>query len=354
MEENEVKQAKGKEKKGRGKWAVTVSQEKIETTLDEAFEEFIREKEYQGRAASTIRNYKQTYGFFKEFHGLDEDTLAKEIEKEMVYEWIAEKASDDISPSSINHYIRDIRTFLYWCMEEPREYIDSFKLKEKNIQQQAPKRIPIEEVEKLIGQKPRGSKRKDFTTWRSYAIACWIAGTGNRAATVREVRIGDLDFSAKEITLKHTKSKKAQKVPFSDATKAAIRDYVRLYRAEAKPSDYLFTDVRGGQMSYNAMRLAHERYCEECNVPYEDELDDTTRYYRSLHALRHTFAYNYYKQKHDIVGLQAILGHSNIAVTKRYVSFMIDDLKENYEDYSLLDNVKKKSSRAWKIDSSKR
>ena len=40
--------------------------------------------------------------------------------------------------------------------------------------------------------------------------------------------------------------------------------------------------------------------------------------------------------------------------TKRYVSFMIDDLKENYEDYSLLDNVKKKSSRAWKIDSSKR
>ena len=354
MAESERTPSTDKEKKARGKWAIKVSGEEVEETLDEAFEEFIKEKEYQGRAASTIRNYRQSYGFFKEYHGLDEGTLAKEIEKEMVYEWIGDKAKEDISPASLNHYIRDIRTFLYWCMEEPRNYIAPFKLKEKNIQEQAPKRIPIEEVEKLIGQKPRGNKMKDFTTWRSYAIACWIAGTGNRAGTVREVRIGDLDFTAKEITLKHTKSKKAQKVPFSDATKSAIRDFVRIYRADAKPTDYLFPDVRGGQLTYNAMRQAHERYCIDCNVPYEDELDDSTRYYRSLHALRHTFAYNYYKTKHDIVGLQAILGHSNISVTKRYVSFMIDDLKENYEDYSLLDNVKKKASRAWKVNSSKK
>lgn len=350
----EEQTSKPKEKKARGKWAIEVSGEEIEQTLDEAFEEFIKEKSYQGRSKATLRNYKQTYDFFKEYHGLDETTLAKEIEKEMVYEWIGDKAKGDISPASLNHYIRDIRTFLYWCMDDSRKYIEPFKLKEKDTQEQAPKRIPMEMVERLIGQKPQGTRLRDFTTWRSYAIACWIAGTGNRAATIREIRIGDLDFTAKEITLKHTKNKKAQKVPFSDATKAAIRDFIRIYRANAKPTDYLFTDVGTKQLSYNAMRIAHERYCEYCKVPPEGELDDTTRYYRSLHALRHTFAYNYYKQKHDIVGLQAILGHSNIAVTKRYVSQMIDDLKENYEDFSLLDNVKKKSSRAWKIDSSKR
>lgn len=354
MAEKESKQSKGKQNKARGKWQITVSQEEIEVTLDEAFEEFIKEKEYQGRAESTIRNYKQSFEFFKDYHGFDETTLASEIEASMVYEWIGDKAKDDISPASLNHYIRDLRTFLYWCMDEPRYYIEKFKLKEKDTQEQAPKKIPLEEVEKLIGQKPRGKQKKDYTTWRSYAIACWIAGTGNRAATVREVRIGDLDFTAKEITLKHTKNKKAQKVPFSDATKAAIRDFVKLYRADAKPTDYLFTDVRKGQMTYNAMRQAHERYCEECDVPTGGEMDETNKHYRSLHALRHTFAYNYYKQRHDLVGLQAILGHSNISVTKRYVSMLIDDLKENYEDYSLLDNIKKKSSRAWKIDSSKR
>lgn len=312
----------------------------VEETLKDAFEEFIREKEGQNKAYSTIRNYKQSFNFFYEFHEFDETTLVKDIEKGMIYEWIQAKAQEDISESSLNHYIRDVRTFLYWCMDEPREWLSPFKIKERAYQEEKPKQIEDEDLELLL-VKPRGRRDKDFTEWRSYAIVCWIAGTGNRAGTVSEVRIGDLDFKKKEITLKHTKNKKAQGIPFSDSLKTTMREYIKLYRNDTGEEDYLFCNIGGERLTYNAMRLAHERYCNNRGCSN-----------RSLHALRHTFAKNYMSTGGDLLRLQRILGHSSIAVTKRYVSLMIDDLKDNYEAHSLLDVKKKNAKRTKRVSSS--
>ena len=54
----------------------------------------------------------------------------------------------------------------------------------------------------------------------------------------------------------------------------------------------------------------------------------------------------------DLLRLQRILGHSNISVTKRYVSLMIEDLKDDYESHSLLDVKKKNVKRRRRITSS--
>ncbi len=323
-------------------------------TLDDAFDEFIAEKVYQNKAEKTIKNYKQTYRYFKEYHELDETFLAKEVDKEMVYDFVNEKAGEVSSEASVNHYLRDIRTFLYWCMDDTREYITPFKIKERKIQELQPKTIPAEEIVKLL-EKPQHKGDADFVEWRSYAIIAWILATGNRARTVSEIRIGDIDFAAKEITLKQTKSKKALSIPFSSQNRATIKEYMRLYRNGAKATDYLFCNQGGEKLTYNAMRLAHTRYCEKRNVPdrsLDEEEKKKLSYYRSLHALRHTFAKNFYKRNKDVFKLQEILGHSSIAITKRYVKLVIDDLKEDYDSYSMLDNIKQKGSRRRTITSS--
>jgi len=324
----------------RVKRTIKSSNAQIEKTLNEAFEEFVREKEYQNKAASTIRNYKQSYKYFCEYHDIDEDTLAKEIERDMVYEWIGAKSAEDISEASLNHYLRDIRTFLYWCMEEPREYIDYFKIKERSSQELKPKMIDEEDIEKLL-IKP--SKRGDsaFVEWRGYAVVSWILATGNRASTVIDVRMGDLDYTKEEITLHHTKNKKAQDVPFSPSLKQTIKEYVKLYRQGTSEDDYLFCNVGGERLTYNALRLAHSRYCESRGCSNT-----------SLHSLRHTFAYNYVKTGGNVMKLQKILGHSSLTITQRYVRMMIDDLKMNYEDHSTLDIYKKKAKRTKRVTSS--
>lgn len=317
----------------RVKRTVKSSNAVLEITVKEAFEEFIEEKRFQNKAQSTIRNYEQSYNYFFEYHDFDETTLMKDIEKDMVYEFIGFKRSENISEASVNHYLRDIRTFLYWCMDEPREYLKPFKIKEGSSQELKPKVVDEEDIEKLL-IRPTGRRDGDFVEWRSYAIVCWVLGTGNRASTVLDVRLGDLDYNKKEITLSHTKNKKAQGIPFSDSLKQVIKEYVKLYRSEADNEDYLFSNIGNEKLTYNALRLAHARYCEDREVEN-----------KSLHSLRHTFAYNYMKSGGDVMRLQKILGHSSITVTRRYVNLMIEDLKFDYEDHSMLDIMKKKAKR---------
>jgi site-specific recombinase XerD len=45
------------------------------------------------------------------------------------------------------------------------------------------------------------------------------------------------------------------------------------------------------------------------------------------------------------LALQKILGHSTLSMTQRYVRLYAEDLKEDYEDFSALDVIKKKSRR---------
>lgn len=327
-------------KKQRGKYVIKSSNVVIEKTFNEAFEDFIEEKVAQNRAESTIRNYKQSIEYFKEFNDFDDTTLIKDVDKEMVYSFIGYKKAENISPASINHYLRDIRTFLYWCMEEPREYLKYYRIKEGSAQEEKPKMLSEEDLAKLLN-KPSGRSTSDFTEWRCYAIVSWILATGNRTGTVRGVRIGDVDFKKKEITLAHTKNKKAQGIPLSDSLRQVLVEYTRLYRANADSTDYLFPTVRNEALTYNALRLAHTRYCKD------REVNDT-----ALHHLRHTFAYNYIKSGGDVVRLQKILGHNNISITRRYVNLMIEDIKEDYEDHSMLDMMKKKAKRTKLITSS--
>lgn len=287
----------------------------IDITLSEAFEDFIAEKEYQNKAASTIRNYRQSYNYFFDYHELDENTLVKDIERDMVYEFIGHKANENISEASLNHYLRDIRTFLYWCMDEPREYLKPFKIKERSSQELKPKMLDENSLNALI-VKPSGRGDSDFTEWRCYAIVSWVLATGNRAGTIVEITLGDLDYTKAEITLRHTKNKKEQSIPFSDGLKTIIKEYIKLYRSEAGKDDYLFCNIGGEQLTYNALRLAHRRYCLDRGV------ENT-----SIHALRHTFAYNFMHTGGEIIRLQKILGHTNITVTRRYVNLLIDDLK---------------------------
>lgn len=81
--------------------------------LEDAFNDFIDEKEARNLSPATIFDYKQSFNKFKQF--IDGDTVDS-VNQGIVYKWIAVMKQDGIKHSSINHYLRDVRTFLNWCM----------------------------------------------------------------------------------------------------------------------------------------------------------------------------------------------------------------------------------------------
>ena len=86
-----------------------IKQAKGEITLQEAFDLFIQEKEANGLSASTLRNYNLSWKIFSEYC---EITLPSEINDGVIIKWINHMRKSEIAPSSMNHYLRDMRCFI--------------------------------------------------------------------------------------------------------------------------------------------------------------------------------------------------------------------------------------------------
>lgn len=299
--------------------------------IGEAFKEFITEKEARNLSKSTLRNYSQSYEYFVDFHELDEDTPLTEIKPAHFYKWMNTLKLDGVKHTSINHYLRDSRAFFYWCME--RSYMESFKIEMMEGQEEAPKMFTDEELELLL-VKPKAND--SFTDWRTWAIVNWVLGTGNRAATICDITVDNVDYKHNEITLTHTKNKKAQIIPLSPALATVLKEYTRKFGLENE--DWLFPNIGAEKLTTNALAHSFGRYCKDRGVERTN-----------IHGLRHNFAKISVGNGLHPMKLQRMLGHSSIAMSQHYVKLYSEDLKEDFESYSPLDTIKKGSKRTNKI-----
>lgn len=300
--------------------------------LQEAFDEFIAEKEAHNLSPATIRNYQQSYDFFTRFHEFTNETTTDEIKPTHFYKWINSMKLNGVKPTSINHYLRDCRTFFYWCMDADRKYIEpAFKIAMIEGQEEQLKLFTDEELELLL-EKPR--RNDSFTDWRTWAIVNWVLGTGNRAATICDVRLSDINYSKREIALGHTKNKKAQIIPLSSSLETVLKEYVRMWRKDAPIDAWLFPNVGEDKLTTNALRHAFARYCGSRGV-------DRT----NIHGLRHNFAKGWVQNNGNMFALQKILGHSSLDMTRKYVKLFSEDIKEDFDKFSPLDTIKRGSRR---------
>ena len=302
-------------------------------TFEEAFQEFLAEKEACNLSQATIGNYIQSMNYFMIFHELAYETNSpKEINPSHFYKWANTMKLDGVEPASINHFLRDTRAFFYWCMDSDRGYIEEpFKIKMIEKQEEQLKLFTDEEIEALL-EKPK--KYDGFTTWRTWAIVNWVLATGNRAATIVDVKISDIDIKTKEITLQHTKNKKAQIIPLSSSLETVLKEYLRMWRKGASKDSYLFCNIGEDKLTTNALRKSFRVYCLDRGVERTN-----------IHGLRHNFAKGWVKNNGNMFALQKVLGHSSLDMTRRYVKLYGEDIKEDYDKYNPLDTIKRSGRR---------
>ena len=295
--------------------------------LCDLFSSFLLAKQSMNLAEDTLRGYKLSIARFLKVVG--EDFLVSSVCEESVFRFIRVQQENGLKEVSINSYLRSIRTFFYWAMD--KEYIKPFKITLLREQEVIVETYTREEL-KAILKKP--AKKGDFREWRMWAIINYILATGNRAATVRNLRLQDIDFQAKEITLAHTKNKKSQVIPLSSSLETVLKEYIRLWRAYAEPTDWLFCGVNEAQLSDTSIHQSIRKYNHSRGVQRT-----------GLHALRHTFAKEWILNNGDVFRLQKMLGHSTLEMTKRYVRMFNEDLKKDIDVYCLLDTLNRSFNR---------
>ena len=110
--------------------AIQKRKKKTGTTLSEAFEMFVLEKEADNISNDTIRNYKMSFTKFCEQLEMNPDEVEiKKMDVNTINKWKAIMKKQEIRISSVNHYLRDMRAFLNWAMNNDRCLIeDPFKI----------------------------------------------------------------------------------------------------------------------------------------------------------------------------------------------------------------------------------
>lgn len=210
--------------------------------VNSIFEEFIAEKKALGRTEETLKGYQETYKEFNRYFGERAEETGN-IVASMFIEWTNDMKDRGLRPATINHHLMGMRTFMYWCMDEERQYIDPFKIRLIKVQEEMPKDYTLEEVKALLKQPD--SREKKVSVWRSWAISCFVVGTGARLGTLVDIRMKDLDFQNGKVFYHHTKNKKLQTANMPPKLMRVLKVYIDKLRDEAGEEDYLFCDASG-------------------------------------------------------------------------------------------------------------
>lgn len=243
-----------------------------ERNVWELFRMFKNEKKILGLSKSTLQNYEDSLKRFMDYMECT-DAPIQEIDYDDVLSFTQGLQEEELSVSSINHYLRDIRAFFNWCSKSG--YCRKIEVKLVKGQETVKETYSEEELKALL-EKPQGDS---YCEWRCWAIINWILATGNREKTVCNVRMRDINLPDEEIVLQQTKNKKIQIIPMSTELSFVLTQFIRDFRSEADDDEFLFCNVSGEQLTENALKLSIRDYNAARGVKKT-----------SVHALRHTFA----------------------------------------------------------------
>ena len=291
-------------------------------TIGEAHDLFIRKCTVQNPSEKTLKVYKNHFGLFA--LTIDVNTPINSVTSAAIDDFILYlKENNKCNDTTINSYLRSIRAFLYYCMEE--SYLPSFNVCMIRSEKKIKETYSNAELERLL-TKP-DINTCSFSTYKTWVFENYLLGTGNRLSTALNVRIKDIDFYNNTIILVKTKNRKQQIIPLSQSLAEILVGYLEI--RGNNPDDYLFCNIYGEKGNIRSFEDLVAKYNHERGVEKT-----------SIHLFRHTFAKHWILQGGDIFRLQKILGHSDLSVTKEYVQMFGQDLQMDFEKFNPLDNLK--------------
>ncbi|MEA3291574.1 MAG: integron integrase [Pseudomonadota bacterium] len=240
----------------------------------------------------------------------------------------------DVSASTQNQALNALVFFFRQGLNREVDDLDGF------VRAKRPKRLPVvltvEETKSLLGEM-RG---------RSHLMASLMYGTGMRLMECVRLRVKEIDFGYRQITVRDGKGKKDRVVPLPDKTVQPLRQHLALiskqhgedlargygevdlphalgrkYPSAGRewawqyvfPSSVISVDKRSGKlmrhhMSPSTLQRAIKQAATRASIPKQV----------NSHALRHSFATHLLESGYDIRTVQELLGHKDVSTTMIY------------------------------------
>lgn len=287
--------------------------------MEREVEEYITYIEKHGRKSeNTLLSYRRDLKklvIFLTDKGLTEWSQVTETD---LTAYIMQIQREGCAQTTISRYIVSIKAFFeYLYKNEIISDEAAVNLKAPRIDKKIPGVISVEHVVRLLTA-PDGDTPKLL---RDKAMLELLYATGIKVSELVSIRMEDVNLQMGYInceTVAHDRI-----IPFGNEAKQALMRYLKDGRdklVKDNYSEYLFTNVNGGQMSRQGFWKLIKAYAKKAGIE-----EDITPY-----TLRHSFAAHMISNGADIYAVSEMLGHTDVSATQVYAVFSNSRLRDVY------------------------
>ena len=270
-------------------------------------------------SANTIESYMRELAQFAHFVLRRYDVAPKNVEREMIENYMAWLYERGREKSSQARNLSGIKSFFnFLLLNEIIESSPSELIEPPIAGRPLPDTLSVEEIDLLLSSidtsTPKGL--------RDCAILEVLYSCGLRVSELCDLRIADLFFGEGYIRITG-KGDKQRLVPVSGIARDRIQLYMEHRKPEKANDDTLFLNNRGKKLTrvmiFTIIKQAAQRVGINKNI--------------SPHTFRHSFATHLLKGGANIRQVQELLGHENILTTEIYTHLDSSHLRQTMETH---------------------
>jgi site-specific recombinase XerD len=275
--------------------------------IRDVYQDFILSRQAKLCSPATIEFYTYTAGKFVEWLFERRVDDPSEIKANHIRAYLSDLRQRKLADKTLHAHAGSIRTFLRFCYEE--DYIN--KRIQVNMPKLSKKRLPVltaEELHKVI---------KTSKTVRDKALVLLMADTGLRRGETLALTWGDIDIGSGLVRVRQGKGSKDRSVVVGVKTRRVLLKYRRTVPHDLR--DPVF------HLKASGLRMALKRIGERAGIKL------------NAHILRRTFATLSLRAGINPLHLQALMGHSSLEMTRRYIKLVDDDLLKAHKQHGPVD-----------------
>jgi site-specific recombinase XerD len=158
------------------------------------------------------------------------------------------------------------------------------------------------------------------------AIIQTFLQTGIRLSELVNLRVDDVDFEHRILTIRQGKGKKDRQIPLVDEAVKALRNYLRYRNTELiEDDDIFFLAKNGTSLNVSTVKYIVAKHVKKAGI----------RKKVSVHTLRHTFGAHKADKHMSLATLQELMGHKKKETTLKYIHLAKTNLRKEMVETAL-------------------
>ncbi len=283
----------------------------------------------EGKSPKTLRNYGDVLRRFAAFAGQVDPAR---IDAGLLRRWLRSLAEADLSGTTQHTYLTRVKSWLRWLEAEESYDVDAAflrRVKPPRLDTEQPDPFTDDEIARLL----RACRERTWTGQRMRTIIALLLDTAIRESELCGLTLADVDLEHGEITVRAatSKSRRTRTIALGARARREMGRWWRLKRChwDLRLEAGWFLGWNQQPIQARTMHRLMTHHGDRAGVPGANP-----------HRFRHTGAILALRAGMNPLAVMHMLGHTDLAMTKRYIKLANADVSAEKRAKSPLDHVK--------------